>query len=220
MTGAGGPEPGWIAPEIRDEFPDLRLWSLRVPAPPGMTGPSPRGVRERLRGLSDRYHGAKAIQLRTDPIPHAYRVFFRHIGLDPDADRIPIEAAVVERLMHGGFRSNGLVDDALVIGLVETGVPVWAFDADTVDGALGVRLTGEAEDLGRGPQPPPLREGRLVVADQRSPIAELFGDPAPGHGVTPETTAIRLFTVQPGGVPAIHVEEALWLCAEVLDTSA
>jgi hypothetical protein len=26
-----------------------------------------------------------------------------------------------------------------------------------------------------------------------------------------------LFTVQPAGVPAIHVEEALWLVAEALD---
>lgn len=217
---AAEPEAGWIAPEIRDEFPDLRLWSLRVEAPPTLTGPSPKGVRERLRGLSDRYHGAKAIQLRTDPIPHAYRVFFRHIGLDPDADRIPLEAAVLERLMHGGFRSNGIVDDALVIGLVETGVPVWAFDDATVEGALGVRLTGDREDLGRGEQPPPLREGRLVIADERTPLAELFGPPAPGHGVTPQTSAIRLYTVQPAGVPGIHVEEALWLCAEVLDTAA
>jgi len=208
-------EAGWVAPEIREEFPDLRLWSMRVEARPG---PSPVGLRQRLRSLSDRYHGARAIQLRTDPIPHAYRVFFRHIGLDPDADRIPLEAAVLERLMHGGFRSQGLVDDALVIALVETGVPVWALDDDRLDGPLGIRLTGEREDLGRGPMPPPLREGRLVVADAASPLAELFGDPAPGHGVTPETTAIRLFTVQPGGVPAIHVEEALWTCAECMDS--
>lgn len=208
-------EPGWVAPEIREEFPDLRLWSMRIAARPG---PSSAGLKERLRSLSDRFHGARAIQLRTDPIPHAYRVFFRHIGLDPDTDRIPLEAAVLERLMHGGFRSQGLVDDALVIALVETGVPVWALDDDRIDGPLGIRLTGEREDLGRGPAPPPLREGRLVVADAVSPVAELFGDPAPGHGVTPETSAIRLFTVQPGGVPAIHVEEALWTCAEAMDT--
>ena len=216
MSGPAEPEAGWIAPEIREEFPELRLWSLRVEARPA---PAPAGLKQRLRSLSDRYHGARAIQLRTDPIPHSYRVFYRHIGLDPDADRIPLEAAVLERLVHGGFRSFGLVDDALVIALVETGVPVWAFDDDTVEGALGVRLTGEREDLGRSEAPPPLREGRLVVADERSPLAELFGDPAPGHGVTPETTAMRLYTVQPAGVPAIHVEEALWLCAECLDSA-
>jgi DNA/RNA-binding domain of Phe-tRNA-synthetase-like protein len=207
------PEAGWVDPEVREEFPELRLWSLRAEVRPG---PSPPGLRQRLRLLSDRYHGARAIQLRTDPIPHAYRVFFRHIGLDPDADRVPLEAAVVERLMHGGFESLSLVDDALVIALVETGVPVWALDDDRVDGPLGIRLTGPTEDLGRTPDARPLREGRLVVADDEGPLAELFADPAPGHAVTPETTAIRLFTVQPAGVPAIHVEEALWTAVEAM----
>ncbi len=214
---SGEPEAGWIAPEIREEFPELRLWSLRVEGVDPGRGSTP-GVKERLRMLSNRYHGAQAVQLRTDPIPHAYRVFYRHIGLDPDADRIPLEAAVVERLMHGGFQAHGLVDDALVLALVETGVPVWALDDDTIDGPLGLRLTGERENLGRSPDAPPLREGRLVVADASTPLAQLFADPAPGHGVTPATRAIRLFTVQPAGVPTIHVEEALWTVAEALDT--
>jgi DNA/RNA-binding domain of Phe-tRNA-synthetase-like protein len=216
MTVAGEPEAGWIAPEIREEFPELRLWSLRVEARPAKSTP---GLRERLRLLSDRYHGAKAIQLRTDPIPHAYRVFYRHIGLDPDADRIPLEQAVLDRLVHGGFRSYSLIDDALIVALVETGVPVWALDDDTVEGPLGVRLTGERENLGRDAMAPPVREGRIVVADAESPLAELFGEPAPGHGVQDHTTAIRLFTVQPAGVPAIHVEEALWTTVEAMDSA-
>ena len=209
------PEAGWIAPEIAEEFPELRLWSLRVKAVHGRSTP---GMKERLRVLSNRYHGAKAIQLRTDPIPHAYRVFYRHIGLDPDADRIPLEAVVLDRLVHGGFKSRGLLDDALVVAVVETGVPVWALDADTLEGPLGIRLTGEREDLGRGPEAPPVRDGRLVVADAERPIAELFGEIAPAHAVTEETAAICLFTVQPAGVPAIHVEEALWTCAEAMDS--
>lgn len=207
------PETGWIAPDVAEEFPELRLWSLRVAATPGA---ATDGLKQRLRLLSDRFGGARAIALRTDPIPHAYRVFYRHIGLDPDADRVPIEAVVMERLMHGGFRSTNLVDDALLLAVVETGVPMWAFDDECVDGPLGIRLTGPRESLGRSEEPPPLREGRLVVADAESPLAELFGDPAPGHRVTDSTSSMRLFTVQPAGVPAIHVEEALWLCAEAL----
>jgi DNA/RNA-binding domain of Phe-tRNA-synthetase-like protein len=207
------PETGWIAPEVAEEFPELRLWSLRVAATPG---PSTSGLKQRLRMLSDRFGGAKAIALRTDPIPHAYRVFYRHIGLDPDSDRTPIEAVVMERLMHGGFRSSNLLDDALCVAVVETGVPLWALDDSRVDGPLGIRLTGSRESLGRSAEAPPLREGRLVVADAASPLAELFGDPAPGHGVGDRTRVMRLFAVQPAGVPAIHVEEALWLCAEAV----
>jgi hypothetical protein len=44
----------------------------------------------------------------------------------------------------------------------------------------------------------------------------LFGDLAPGHGVTPETRHLLLFCVQVAGVPAIHAEEALYSCAGIL----
>ena len=87
--------------------------------------------------------------MRTQPLPHAYRAFFRQIGLDPDATRIPSEDAAVARLMQGGFRSTDIVSDALLIGLIETGVPVWALDADTVGaGGLGIRTTAEGEPIG------------------------------------------------------------------------
>ena len=86
-------------------------------------------MRERLRHLANRFRGAEAVLMRTRPIPHAYRVFFRHIGLDPDAQRTPVEQRALERLMHGGFRSAGIVEDALTIAIMETGVPVWALDA-------------------------------------------------------------------------------------------
>ncbi len=191
------PEAGWVAAPIAAEFPELRLWSLAVAARPG---PTTAGLRERLRVLSDRYHGARAIQLRTDPIPHAYRVFYRHIGLDPDHQRIPIEAAVVERLMHGGFRSRGLIDDAVAVALVETGVPVWALDEGRIEPPLGVDQ----------------RDDGLVVADGAGEVCPLFGDPGPERAPGEETTAVRLFTVQVAGVPAIHVEEALFTCADAL----
>lgn len=192
------PEAGWIAPGVAEEFPELRLWSLSVDARPG---PTTRGLKHRLRGLSDRFHGARAIQLRTDPIPHAYRVFFRHIGLDPDAQRVPIEAAVLDRLMHGGFRSRGLVEDALAVALVETGVPVWAVDADRVSPPLGVDQQGDA----------------LVVADGAGVVGPLFGEVPPERAPGEDTTSLRIFTVQVAGVPAIHVEEALDTCAEALE---
>jgi DNA/RNA-binding domain of Phe-tRNA-synthetase-like protein len=154
--------------------------------------------------------------MRQEPIPWAYRVFYRHIGLDPDADRTPVEQAAVQRLIQGAFRSRNRLDDALLIALVETGVPIWALDAETVDGALRIRLTGTAERLGRDERAPALVSGRLVVADERSPVAVLFGDLAPDRGVKSGTTRMTLFTVQVQGVPEIHVEEALYTCGAIL----
>ena len=204
---------GHVAPDVAEEFPALRLRYLEVDA---RNGRSSRGVKHRLKEMSSRFRGPQAVAMRQEPIPWAYRVFYRHIGLDPDADRTPVEQAAVQRLIQGAFRSRNRLDDALLIALVETGVPIWALDAATVEGRLGIRLTGTAERLGRGERASPLVSGRLVVADDRAPLAVLFGDLAPGHGVSSSTTRMTLFTVQVQGVPEIHVEEALDTCVEVL----
>ena len=183
-------------PVVAEEFPELCLWRVDVPARPGK---SPEPVRERLRYLSDRFRGAQAVVMRTKPIPHASRVFFRHIGLDPDTHRTPIEAAVVERLLRGRFKPQNLLDDALTLALMETGVPIWALDTARVGGELGIR-----------------QEDRLVVADDTGRVGVLFGEIDPGRGVVGDTTEMTLFSVQVNGVPSVHVEEALWMVTEIL----
>ncbi|HEY1591911.1 MAG TPA: phenylalanine--tRNA ligase beta subunit-related protein [Solirubrobacteraceae bacterium] len=204
--------PGFVEPGVRDEFPGLRLCWTTLEA---RVRPSPRSVTGRLHALSNRYRGASVVAMRTQPIPHAYRAFFRQIGLDPDATRIPSEEAAVGRLMHGGFRSTDLVSDALLVALIETGVPVWAVDAHHVDEmGLGIRTTVEGEPFGSGGHPLPA--GRLVVADSVRAHSLLFGTIAQGHEVTRQTRRLALFSVAVEGVPAIHVEEALWIAIEVL----
>ena len=214
--GLGAPEPvaGWVADEVQEEFPELRLISVTLDARPGRSAP---GVQERLRGLSDRFRGANAVTMRQDPIPWAYRVFYRHVGLDPDAERTPIEAAAVERLLRGRFKSENLLDDALMLGLVETGVPIWAFDADKVEGTLGVRVADGRRALGRGRRTRrPCTPADWWWPTRRGPLSTLFDDPAPGHGVTKRTTRMVLYSLQVAGVPAIHVEEALYTCVDAL----
>ena len=205
---------GFVESKLRSEFPGLRLDWLSVS---GRFRDSPREVRDRLRSLSNRYRGASVVAMRTQPIPHAYRAFFRQIGLDPDTTRIPSEEVAVTRLLHGNLRSVNLLQDALLIALVETGVPVWALDGSMVDvGGLGIRTTVEGDRLGTTEYGSYLPSGQLVVADARAVHATLFGDIAPGHEVTSGTERIVLFSVGVDGVPAIHLEEALWVCAEVL----
>jgi DNA/RNA-binding domain of Phe-tRNA-synthetase-like protein len=198
---------GRVAEDLAAEFPGLRLTWTRFAAVPG---PSPPELRERLRALSDRFTGAQAIALRRQAIPHAYRVFFRHIGLDPDEHRIPVEAAALERMKAGGFRSRSLLDDAITIAVIDTHVPVWALDAARLDGELELRAAARGERLGRVPEAPGVASGRLVVADAAGPLAILFGALADGHGVTPASRELALFSVAVPGVPTIHVEEALW----------
>ena len=195
---------GEIAPALAEEWPGLRLASMTFPFLPG---PSPPELRERLRLLSDRFRGPQAIALRRQPIPHAYRVFFRHIGLEPDERRIPVEALALERMKHGGFRSRNLLDDAITIAVMETGVPVWALDAAAVEGGLRLRAAEPGESVPRG---------RLVVACAARPLAVLFDDPGPDAGVTERTREMVLFSVAVPGVPPIHVEEALWTVWDIV----
>jgi DNA/RNA-binding domain of Phe-tRNA-synthetase-like protein len=209
---------GFVEPIVSAEFPGLRLDWVTIEA---RVSASPREVKQRLRALSNRYRGANVVAMRTQPIPHAYRTFFRQIGLDPDTSRIPSESAAVTRLLEGHFRSRDLIQDALLIGLIETGVPVWALDADIVDaGGLGIRTTVTGDRLGSTEYANHLPPGRLVVADAKRVHALLFGELAPGHGVSSSTNAIALFTVAVEGVPAIHIEEALWVCLEVLSAGS
>ena len=206
---------GRIAPDLRAEFPELRLhWTALESRVRG----SSREARARLRALSDRVAGAGVVAMRTKPIPHAYRAFFRQVGLDPDAVRIPSEEAAVRRLLDGRFRSRDTLSDALLIALVETGVPVWALDASVVDVAsLGIRTAAGGERLGGGDSRGlPLPAGQLVVADAVRVHATLFGDPVPEHAAERGTDQIVLYAVAVEGVPAIHVEEALWVSTDIL----
>jgi DNA/RNA-binding domain of Phe-tRNA-synthetase-like protein len=166
--------------------------------------------------LADRWSGARAVTMRREPVPAAYRAFSRHVGLDPDVDRTPVEAVVVERLMHGGLRPRGRVEDALLVGALETGVPLWALDADRVHGPLGIRPAAAGERLGEGDLASDVAAGRLVVADARGPVAVLLGGVADGRGPGPRTRRLRVFAVHVAGVPQVHVEEALWACTEAL----
>ena len=203
----------WIDPEVAAEFPELRLHARTLAA---CSGSSPPELRERLRVLSDRFRGAQAVVMRQQPVPWAYRVFFRHIGLDPDVARTPVEALALERLKTGGFMSRSVLDDALTIAVMETGVPVWALDAARVEGELGIRPARAGEHFGEGEYASVLPAGRLLLADDAGPVGVLFGELVPGRGVTPATTRMTLFSVQVAGVPDIHVEEALWTAGDIL----
>jgi hypothetical protein len=205
---------GWVEDDVARELPGLGLAWSDTDAP--AESRTPAWLRDRLRGLADRYSGARAVTMRREPVPAAYRAFSRHVGLDPDVDRPPVEAVVVERLMHGGFRPRGRVEDALLVGALETGVPLWALDAGRVDGPLGIRAARAGERPGEGELAPDLPPGRLVVADARRPLAVLLGAVADTAAPGPDTRRLRVFAVHVAGVPRVHVEEALWASLEAL----
>lgn len=208
-------EEGWVEAGLATELPGLGLAWLDAAAPAGRR--SPAALRDRLRARADRYTGARALTMRREPVPLAYRTFFRQVGLDPDVQRPPVEAAVVERLRDGGFATRGHLGDALLLGALETGVALWALDAARLSGPLGLRTARGGERLGAGDLAPDLPAGRLVVADADAPVAVLFGPVAGTAEPGPNTRRLRLFAIRVPGVGAVHVEEALWTCADALE---
>src|SRR5690242_8029726 len=190
------PQQGWVAPHIASEFPGLGIAWVEVDAKPAR---SPEPVRRRLRDLSDRTYGAQAIRLRERPIPWAYRVFYRQIGLDPDRTRTAVEQLTLERLEDGGFRSHGLPADALNIAIVETGVALRAFDAEAIEGRLCIRDCAPGESLAGFPGE--LERGTLAIADERRPLGLLFGATAEEFAVDRASRRIAVAAVQVKGVP-------------------
>jgi DNA/RNA-binding domain of Phe-tRNA-synthetase-like protein len=188
---------GWIAPELAEEHPGLGLAWTDVAA---TLRASPPELRKRLRGLADRMHGAQAIALRSREVPHAYRVFFRHVGLDPDQFRPPAEAVALRRMFEGGLHSRGLIEDALTVAVLETGVGVVAFDADGLAGDLQLRRDGET----------------IVVADDEGPVAVLVQEPVPRAHLSRATRRVALVAVMIPNVAQLFVEEALWIAWEIL----
>lgn len=205
---------GWVAPHLAAEFPGLGVAWIEVDGRPGR---SPEPVRRRLRDLSDRFFGAHAIQMRERPIPWAYRVFFRQIGLDPDRTRTPVEQLALDRVRDGAFKSHGLPEDALTVATVETGIALRAFDAEQLAGGLCIRDSAPGEALAG--RPGELPHGTLVVADERAPVGLLFGATAEGVAVEKGTRRIAVAAVQVKGVPQIAVEEALWMVATTLESA-
>jgi hypothetical protein len=204
---------GWCEPAIEDELPGLRI-ALReacLPERATPSGPAPAAVRERLASLSNRFNGSKAINLRREPVPAAYRVFFRHIGLDPDVVRTPIEEAVLERMFDGAFLTRNLLADVLLIALLDTGVPVWALDADTLHGTPGIRMS-RAGELGEQDE-----GGQLMIAAGDAAIGALFAAPKAPHCPSNGSRRLLLYALQVDGVPWLTIEETLWICRSALE---
>jgi len=209
------PTQGWVAPHIAAEFPGLGIAWVEVGA---RVGSSPEVVQRRLRDLSDRFYGAHAIHMRERPIPWAYRVFFRQIGLDPDRTRTPIEQLAFDRIRAGAFKSQGMPADALDLAIVETGVALRAFDADRLEGGLCIRDSAPGESLpGRAGE---LAQGTLAIADEKGPVGLLFGVTADGYGVVSGCRRMAIAAIQVKGVPQIAVEEALWIATTTIDAAA
>jgi AcrR family transcriptional regulator/DNA/RNA-binding domain of Phe-tRNA-synthetase-like protein len=199
-----------VANDLRADFPELAVWTAELSARPGK---SPKALTRRLEAAGERVTGADAIGTRSESTPWAYRVFARRLGIDPDEAARPVEAAALQRA-HAG-PTGTLPDDAQLIAVAETGVPVLAFDSDRIDGDLWLRRAAPGERVGRHPVEP----GRPVLADRTRVLAVPFGPADQFMAVGDKTDRITLVALQVKGVPDLGIEEALWTVVEIAQAS-
>lgn len=194
-------EDGWIHQRIARDLPGLRLRYTLVDCGPDHVATD---LRAALADRSNRFHGRHFFALRKDPIVVAYRTLYRHVGIDPDSQPTPVEELSREPIMRGGFLSHTRVRDALALTMLDTRIPLLAWDADRIDGPLGLRLD-EPDD-------------QLVIADAQQAIAPLFGPSAEGFPVTRRTRRAVIVAVGAPGVPLRLLDDALWRATEMLPT--
>ena len=205
-------EPGWVDPELAAEFPGLALALRSCPGP--VTGDP--GVSERLGSVASRIRGRSAIEMRRETVPAAYRAFYRQVGLDPDTEMTPVEAAIARRLFDGGVTAGDPLHAALELAVLETGAPVYALDSEALVGTPGIRTSRPGEELAGADGIAVRAPGRLVVADEAGPLCLLFGEPH-GRGA-PSASAPELLLLAPGvpGVAPMVLDEALDIASGAL----
>ena len=166
--------------------------------------------------------GPAVLRAHEEDAVAAHRAFLRRIGRDPNRDHSPQEAAYHDRIFHGAFPVRDALQDLLLVVLLETGVPIWAIDADRTDGELGLRhslpgeLQGPRVDAAHEP-PPAATRPEPVVVDGAGVVAEVGREPRDSHRATYRTRRTTFFCARVPGLPALRVEEAIWLCRSLVD---
>ena len=209
-------------PTVRDGRVDPRRSRASCPGwgSLGRRGPAPGGARTpRRRPRAPAGAGRPLVgRARGDDAPRAGAApptarSPATSGSTPTSMRTPVEAVVVERLMHGGLRPRGpgrgraarrrARDRRAALGARRR--PRWT-------GRSAPRRGRAGERLGRGRLRADVPPGRLVVADAARPgRGRSSAAVADGHGPDAATRRLRVFAVPVAGrARSIHVEEAIW----------
>jgi DNA/RNA-binding domain of Phe-tRNA-synthetase-like protein len=161
-------------------------------------------------------------RVKDEPLFRAYRDFFWSVGVDPTKTR-PASEALVRRILSGGkLPTINTAVDAYNLASVVTGIPIAAFDTDTLAGDLVMRFAQDNEQfLGIGMKKPVvLLPNQVILSDSVQIIAVYPYRDSDTTKVTLDTRNIRILTC---GVPKVEQEkviEAYGICAGYLEEYA
>jgi DNA/RNA-binding domain of Phe-tRNA-synthetase-like protein len=161
--------------------------------------------REIIREIQSRY---SLEQVKDEPLFRAYRDFFWSVGVDPTKIR-PASEALVRRILSGGkLPTINTAVDAYNLASACSGIPIAAFDTDTLSGDLTMRFAREGEIFfGIGMEKPVvLQEKQVILNDSKNIVAVYPYRDSDATKVTMDTRNIRILIC---GVPRVERERVI-----------
>lgn len=144
-------------------------------------------------------------QVKNEPLFRAYRDFFWRVGVDPTKTR-PASEALVRRILAGKMVPTiNTAVDAYNLASMRTGIPIAAFDADTLCGDLSMRFAEEGEAfLGIGMAAPViLQKNQVILTDEDAIVAVYPYRDSDATKITLATTRVHVVAC---GVPKVAGE--------------
>jgi len=141
--------------------------------------------------------------VKDEPLFRAYRDFFWTVGVDPTKTR-PASEALVRRILAGKtLPTINTAVDAYNLASARSGIPLAAFDAETLTGNLTMRFAEDGEEfLGIGmTKPVILSENQVILTDAEAIIAIYPYRDSDATKITVATEAIHLVAC---GVPKVE----------------
>ncbi len=194
-----------IHKEILAAFPGLSVAEGDV-GPLSIQEKSPRleALRDEIvRSVRERY---TLEQVKDEPLFRAYRDFFWRVGVDPTKTR-PASEALVRRILAGKMLpAINTAVDAYNLASVRTGIPIAAFDADTLGGDISMQFAEEGEEfLGIGMATPVMLHKNQVILTDKGEIIAIY--PYRDSDTTKITLATKMVHIVACGVPKVEREK-------------
>ena len=194
-----------IHKEILAAFPGLSVAEGDV-GPLSIQEKSPRleALRDEIvRSVRERY---TLERIKDEPLFRAYRDFFWRVGVDPTKTR-PASEALVRRILAGKMLPTiNTAVDAYNLASIRTGIPIAAFDADTLGGDISMQFAEEGEEfLGIGMATPVMLHKNQVILTDKGAIVAVY--PYRDSDTTKITLATKRVHIVACGVPGVEREK-------------
>ncbi|WXG40556.1 MAG: phenylalanine--tRNA ligase beta subunit-related protein [Candidatus Freyarchaeum deiterrae] len=206
-----------IDEEIRERFPDLNakivvVDGVRIERDKSELEEFKKSVFSKIKGKYD------LESLKNDEKMRKYRDFFWKIGIDPTKIRPASEALIRRILQENPIPKINTAVDAYNLASITSGVPIAAFDVDTVVGSLTMRFSIVGEMfLGIGMEKPKsLNGGEIVVSDDNRLVAVYPYRDSDDTKITLKTQKIILMSCGVPGISEKDLDQALEYAVEYI----